>query len=315
MPSTTTADWKTFLYDEVLDLDNGASIGSSIFRAWWFDPAIASLSFITFINLYWHYERKFNLTAYTISVIEVGLSLSPDIQSAILYWAGIVVIKFGVGVPQPANMRDGIPSSLEELLYLGLEVVVGIVAYDAIFFVLHWAMHEVPALRWIHARHHQTSNVSAVKASGSSSSNEKHSTKQAPVVLLECNDVLRHSLLDGLLQVSVNILVQRTTPWGRTKSRCARMLHNIIAVWMLTESHTLAPYPNIWRQYFVGVREHAAHHDAGASMHKAKYDQGTSNDEQQSIGGRVKPLRYQQFFGYLDALRIHYIVRRQRKKL
>ena len=88
--------------------------------------------------------------------------------------------------------------------------------------------------------------------------------------------VLDHSLLDGALQVGVNILVQQYSPWGGAKSRLARWAHNVIVTWLLTESHAVAG-PRIGRRWFAGVRDHHRHH---------------------RTGGRP----YQQFFGYLDRL-------------
>ena len=141
----------------------------------------------------------------------------------------------------------------------------GIILYDAIFFFLHWGMHEIPLLRYWHRRHHQCTP------------------------LVEARDVLRHGLVDGALQVLVNILVQRHTPWGAVKTRLARGLHNIVVIWMLTESHTASPYPNIWRKYFVGVREHCLHHSPPRDGKKCVDTE--------------KRVRYQQFFGYLDGMR------------
>merc|ERR1712038_3232 len=77
---------------------------------------------------------------------------------------------------------------------------------------------------------------------------------------LEARHVLRHSLMDGTFQVLVNIAVQRHTPWGYVKSRLARALHNIIVTAMLTESHSASSYPNLFRWWCVGVRDHRKHH-------------------------------------------------------
>lgn len=91
----------------------------------------------------------------------------------------------------------------------------------------------------------------------------------------------RHSILDGSMQVVVNIAVQRHTPWGSIKSRTARACHNLIVTWMLTESHTSTDKLNIFRRFCKGVREHRQHH----------------------LGGSA---RYQQFFGYLDDVRLFF---------
>ena len=78
-----------------------------------------------------------------------------------------------------------------------------------------------------------------------------------------------------------NILCQRTTPWGATKSRLARWLHNIVVVSMLCESHTSAAEPRVARRLFGGVRDHYLHH-------------------------RLRGPPFQQFFSYLDALVPHF---------
>lgn len=241
----------------------------AILRAWWFDPFIASLSFLGFINLYWFYELKCGLTKFDGYVEwDLRFLMTAHTKSAIGYWIGIFLL--GTIQGQTRTMEDGIPCCMSDLLYLTTEVVSGIVAYDFVFFFIHWAMHEVPSLRFMHAKHHDAESRQ----------------------LLECNDVLRHSLLDGLIQVLVNIAVQQRTPWWCRKSRCARAIHNLLVAWMLTESHTTSPEPYIWRNWFVGVREHVYHH--------------TGTDDGM--------LRYQQFFGYLDNLRLNYVVRHQRRR-
>ena len=66
--------------------------------------------------------------------------------------------------------------------------------------------------------------------------------------------------LQGTLQVVVNILVQRTTPWGSVKSRLARWLHNILIIEMLVESHTSSEWPQLARRLCAGVAGHRQHH-------------------------------------------------------
>jgi len=104
-----------------------------------------------------------------------------------------------------------------------------------------------------------------------------HKTHHESGSTLEARDVLRHSPFDAMLQVVINIVVQRSTPWGGVKSRLARAVHNVVVTWMLTESHTASPTPNLARRFFTGVRRHREHHL-----------RGTPN--------------YQQFFSYLDDL-------------
>ena len=93
------------------------------------------------------------------------------------------------------------------------EVILGIFAYDFIFFWIHYAMHVVPILSFMnhHVHHNQTT--------------------------LSSSEVQHHSFLDGSFQVIVNILVQRIrTPFG-PKHLLSRILHNVIITYMLTEIH------------------------------------------------------------------------------
>lgn len=99
-----------------------------------------------------------------------------------------------------------------------VELVIGIFAYDFIFFWLHYAMHVFPALSFMNHRvHHNQSSLCS-------------------------SEVQHHSFLDGTFQVLVNILVQRIhTPFG-AKHYLSRLLHNIIITYMLTEIHGESSY-------------------------------------------------------------------------
>lgn len=227
--------------------------GLSAFRSWWFDPFVATVSFAVLINWYWSHERRQKASSVDSFTETIGLQLGPLYSSLVAYWIGILLWT-SVVPPASLDIPDGTPTNLAEAMYLCTEVVTGIVLYDGIFFCIHWAMHDLKPLRRFHKRHHHVQN------------------HRVPV---ESRDVLRHSLVDGTLQVLVNILVQRHTPWGMVKTRLARALHNVLVIWMLCESHSAATTPYIWRRYFVGVKNHYEHH-AGQNH------------------------RYQQFFGYLD---------------
>jgi len=246
-----------------------------ILRAWWMEPLVASLSFAFFVHVYWYEERKRGLSRDNRLVDTLGITSTGDLYNSLAaYWVGVYILKI-IKDPVANNsngLEDGLPEDLHGLLYLLCEVVTGIILYDALFFFVHWLMHETPWLRTFHMRHHDSlANI------------------------LEARDVLRHSLVDGSLQVACNILVQQRTPWGYKKSRLARVLHNIVVTWMLTESHTSSPVPFIWRRWCVGVREHRMHH------------MGIVKDD--SYGAYH---RHQQFFAYLDNLRA-WMTKRKRK--
>lgn len=162
--------------------------------------------------------------------------------------------------------QDGLPWDCAGVAYVVVETVAGIMLYDAVFFLLHLCIH-YPRIWGIHQSHHTHTTV--------------------------CVDsVLHHSFLDGLLQVGTNVIVQRYNYFtvfvpgymcAVPKTRLARLLHNLLVTWMLTESHanvTTGTHVTIFRRFptlFAGIQRHRTHHQ--------------------------NPRRYyQQFFGYLDDL-------------
>jgi len=227
------------------------------FRSWWVDPAVATLSFAFAIFIFDAKERQMGLTEkgrmsklqWDSGFIAAG-SKCMLLVAGLSYWFGVAI---WVQIVAPLKeIPDGWPTCVTEACYLLLEVWSGIWAYDFIFSFIHLAAHY---FGWEGHDYH-------------------HVKKQD----MRARDVLTHSPSDGMLQVLVNILVQRHTPWGSVKSRIARAIHNIVVTWMLTESHTASPTPSVARRLFVGVRRHRMHHFG------APY--------------------YQQFFGYLDDFRI-----------
>ena len=325
-----------------------------VFRQWWFDPALATACFAVFINWYWYHERRRGRSrdvSFRSACVEPqeGLDsirsssssnhqslrllldhyVGPMFQSLAAYWMGIYLWT-SVVPPAAPHIPDGLPSSASEVLYLTAEVVTGIVLYDAIFFLIHWAMHGVPALRVLHARHHELQQSQPYSTSGSKS----HHSATTDVPRMESRDVLRHSLADGALQVLVNILVQRRNVlWGPVKTRLARALHNIVVIWMLTESHSAVPTPNVWRRRWCpGVRDHYRHHTGRVNMTATTHHQQHHNvdecsetdtdddDDTDSSSSKTNErsssnhhrLRYQQFFGYLDDLREQLLLRKMK---
>jgi sterol desaturase/sphingolipid hydroxylase (fatty acid hydroxylase superfamily) len=222
---------------------------------------VATLSFMISVHFYWYHERRLGLSRDNrlVDTLDFRASKLGDLtQSLYAYWIGIFVLRILVPVRQ---IPDGIPQDTFDVFHLFCEVFYGLFAYDAVFFVIHWLLHEVSLLRRFHRLHHHA----------------------CPPNTVEARDVLRHSFIDGLLQVLCNIFVQQRNHLGNPKSRCARALHNVLLTWMLVESHTAAPKPDIWRRWFVGVRNHRVHH------------LGLTKKRQHES--------YQQFFGYLDSLR------------
>ena len=207
-----------------------AVVGSRLAQLWWTEGTIAVASFTLWIALF--------------RAVEVRCSARPTLteqgKAYVSYYA--LVFMWSSIVP-PTASEFGCPLGWGDASYLTLEVCAGIVAYDFVFFWLHLAMHEWPKLGLTlgHLKHHELDGREA-----------------------GCNEtagrVTHHSAADGALQVIVNILVQRHTPWGAVKSKLARWLHNIIVTFMLTEAHTSAPWPRVARRLFAGVRDHHLHH-------------------------------------------------------
>ena len=223
-------------------------------REWWSDPLIATLSFGIAITIYTLAERANGAHKGDNDAASAFAFLCRPphrlLRAGTAYWIGVTIAHYAyVAVASPTIVPDGCDSFLR----LVVDVIVGIWLYDAIFYAVHRAFHFGSKMHSHHARHHARSaqRLSAAR-------------------------VLDHSLLDGALQVGVNILVQQYSPWGGAKSRLARWAHNVIVTWLLTESHAVAG-PRIGRRWFAGVRDHHRHH---------------------RTGGRP----YQQFFGYLDRL-------------
>lgn len=211
---------------------------ASALRAWWVDPAVATLGFSGSIWIFDRAERKTGHSKRS------GVS----VLALVWYWLGVILWTFVV--PPMPRTPDGVPSDASGFGYLFVEVAVGVLIYDAVFFFLHWAMHAFGTS--LHYAHH------------------------SQVADLRARDVLTHSLSDGALQVLVNILVQRRTLWGQTKSRLARALHNLVVTWMLTEAHTSAATPAVARRLFNGVQRHGAHH-RGAPYFQVCYYRFSSN--------------------------------------
>jgi hypothetical protein len=228
---------------------------AGLLRAWWVDPAIASLGFATALAFWDHRERS--------EGCGVRESWGNSHISLLIYW--LFIFGWVNLVPPPPNIPDGCPTDLPSAAYLVLEIAVGIWAYDFLFFFVHWAMHAAHfRMHHTHHRHHAMP-----------------SDKACDVMSwrLRARDVLVHSPVDGALQVITNILVQRSLPWGATKSRLARAAHNVMVTWMLAEAHTAAASPRLARRVCVGVQRHRLHHDESEPF-------------------------YQQFFGYLDDARL-----------
>mmetsp|Transcript_52286 Transcript_52286/g.170045 ORF Transcript_52286/g.170045 Transcript_52286/m.170045 type:complete len:251 (-) Transcript_52286:172-924(-) len=231
---------------------------------WWVEPLIASVSFTAWMNLFALFEKE-SSSAFVQRLLAVAQADMPVLCS---YWAGVYA--WIALVDPPAGVESGCPESPSDSLLLFAETAGGLVAYDFLFFWLHLAMHCWPWFGRLldHARHHDRDDTGAsVQAQGSAFR------------------TVRHSFVDGALQVFVNICVQRHTVWGSPKSRLARWLHNILVTMLLSEAHSTGSL-RIARRLPValvrGVHEHHLHH-------------------------RHRGLPFQQFFSYLDDATLRFV--------
>ena len=154
------------------------------------------------------------------------------------------------------RVKPGLPLEPPTAVRLLTEVAVGVFLYDLCFTPIHWLMHN-SSLRWVRKLHRVHHEMKGTLAAGAT---------------------VHHSLVDGSLQVLVNILVQQVSPFGR-KHILSRLIHNVVVTYLLTESHSGYDLPfmshRVFPSLFGGSIRHNAHHNRG-------------------------DIYYQQFFMYLD---------------
>ena len=229
---------------------------------WTLEPLVATMAFVIFTRLFRFGEQRASHSMFAaphhFTIRGAG--------SLVSYWLGVAL--WVTVVPKPVGAPIGCPTDAADAVRLALEVCCGIFFYDFIFFWLHLLMHTSSTVAWL--AHHEQHHKYAADESGFRTVN--------------------HSLIDGTFQVLVNILVQRHTPWGAPKSLLARLLHNVILIEVLVESHTSSARPRIARRLFAGVDRHCQHHRNG--------------------GGPP----YQQLFGHLDAALAWWQERRRRRE-
>ncbi|CAD7939019.1 unnamed protein product [Amoebophrya sp. A120] len=92
-------------------------------------------------------------------------------------------------------------------------------------------------------------------------------------------DTVHHGLLDGFLQVAVNIAVQQKSflffPGSLPKHDFTRLLHNVLITFLLTESHSGLDAPFslhrvLGKKFYGGAWNHDAHH-AGGNRHLQQF--------------------------------------------
>ena len=200
----------------------------------YFEPFVATASFALWVNLFRVIECG-GVAAALASIFDVRKG-THVMRAGAAYAAGIALL---LRVVPKADIDFRCPSASA----LVGEVAYGLVLYDAVFFVLHRAMHESLWLnRLLGHRHHHRS------------AGERRRVR--------ASDVLDHSLVDGTLQVLANVLVQRYGPLGGPKNFLSRLVHNVVVTYLLTDSHADTPYrlSRLFPRLLKGANDHHAHH-------------------------------------------------------
>lgn len=127
------------------------------------------------------------------------------------------------------------------------ELLLGILAYDFIFYWIHLSMHKFPNSWHKHETHHE---LKVHPVCGTS--------------FLGVELVVNQSMEDALLQVMTNILVQNLPLFGLPKHKLSRLLHNMLVTCLLSEAHSGLDLPwsmhRILPNIYGGAYRHEFHH-------------------------------------------------------
>jgi sterol desaturase/sphingolipid hydroxylase (fatty acid hydroxylase superfamily) len=141
--------------------------------------------------------------------------------------------------------RRVLPEHAPSAARLACAVAAGIALYDCYFFVGHIALHVVPWLRPLHAKHHLNRVVRA-------------------------RDVMRLSPAEEVLDVACSVAALNTIK----AHPLSRAIYNAVLIYLLCELHSGYDFPwalqNMLPGLWKGSRAHTAHHLHG-NVHFAKF--------------------------------------------
>eukprot|EP00531_Pseudo-nitzschia_arenysensis_P010525 CAMPEP_0116152036 /NCGR_PEP_ID=MMETSP0329-20121206/20428_1 /TAXON_ID=697910 /ORGANISM="Pseudo-nitzschia arenysensis, Strain B593" /LENGTH=413 /DNA_ID=CAMNT_0003648713 /DNA_START=19 /DNA_END=1261 /DNA_ORIENTATION=- len=170
------------------------------------------------------------------------------------------------------HAKPPLPEIAPSFGVLAVETLFGIWLYDLCFMPIHYLMHnwKLGRVRKVHGYHHRSGNT------------------------LNALETVQHSYIDGFLQVFVNIMAQKVSPFGGAKHVMSRLLHNLSVTYLLSEAHSgYRDLPwmshNIFPEILGGAPRHEAHHHNGRVYYQQyfKYiddffgfteDKGTKNE-------------------------------------
>ena len=114
------------------------------------------------------------------------------------------------------HIKPPMPEIAPSFGVLAIETLFGIWLYDLCFMPIHYLMHnwKLGSVRRVHGYHHRSGTT------------------------LNALETVQHSYIDGFLQVFVNIMVQKVSPFGGAKHVMSRLLHNLSVTYLLSEAHS-----------------------------------------------------------------------------
>lgn len=242
-----------------------------------FEPLLASVAFAGWINMFRVWDKylpvlhRYRLVSNRVKP-DTMVGLDHGMRALVAYLLPLLVFD---AVVKRRHLPDTAPSAA------GLvgQVVASIFVYDFGFFWVHLALHKWRPLAFLHARHHTKTPMNA-------------------------SEVVRHSLVDGALQVGTNIVtlnLLRSHPM-------ARAVHNVVITYMLTEthsgyagdraSHAVSRAANV---HVIGVRSvRCLSYDMPWMLHNVVPFRLLGGSPRHEAHHRIGTRYYQQFFTYLD---------------
>mmetsp|Transcript_36064 Transcript_36064/g.44860 ORF Transcript_36064/g.44860 Transcript_36064/m.44860 type:complete len:295 (+) Transcript_36064:191-1075(+) len=221
-----------------------SSFWSWIRVQWWFkhdsfEPVWATLSFTLWINVFFLIDWLGQSYAHKYLINPIGRKPIQIYQEclhrtvSVAYLAPLLI--FDHFYP-----RRQLPENAPGFFQMVFGVIAAIWLYDLIFYPVHCLLHKVP---WLYKAFHSTHHANTPCVS---------------------EDIIRHSLVDGTLQVLANILALNTL----RLHPLTRMAYNFVITYLLTESH--AGYDMPWMLHNIvpgkilgGPNRHEMHHRTG----------------------------------------------------
>ncbi|CAK9026205.1 Cholesterol 25-hydroxylase (Cholesterol 25-monooxygenase) [Durusdinium trenchii] len=215
------------------------------------EALVAAVSFVGWISWFFLLNEIPSMKGYRMVVREeshpIGTHCMTD-RTKHRVWASFPVYVLSIFALHLVKSAPKVQSEAPSTLRLFSELILGIWAYDFIFYWLHLAMHKFPNSWHKHEIHHE---LKVHPICGTS--------------FLAPELVVNQSLEDGTMQVLINILVQNLPLFaGLPKHKMSRLLHNILVTYLLSEAHSGLDLPwsthRLCPKILGGAYRHEFHH-------------------------------------------------------